>query len=279
MPDTPMADTPQRSTVPPSSPPLSSTKKRKVQPREEHLLAGIENIVKKATVEEYTFVCNALHPETGEHKESLKLVAFMLQKNLFEKFFAMQMKDAQAAQEAPKLPEKVTRYENLTKPLLLMMIQAWESFAAEKKRQLERIPRDTLLKWVLFALNVKGHHELPKGEYRNIGAFLPYTRGRYRALFSRLECLHDKEDIKYDSVLGYFSIDPPHNMIKLNIKPAEGAAPLSFNHDFGGHDDWWIGAPFSVHARMISVKAGETKTLRTKLQASCGVSLPDPIPL
>ena len=243
-------------------------------------MAGIENIVKNATDDEYQFVCQALQPETGEHKESLKLVAFMLQKGLFQKFFAMQMKNAQVAQEAPKLPEKAIRYENLTKPLLVMMIQAWESFAPEKKRQLERIPRDTLLKWVLFALNVKGHHELPKGDYRYLGAFIPYTRGRYRVLFSRLACLRDQEAIKSDSVLGYFSIDLPHNKILLNIKLAEGdQLPWSFNHDFGGHDDWLIVAPFSVHAKMISVKAGETKALRTKLQASCGVSLPDPMPL
>ena len=95
-----------------------------------------------------------------------------------------------------------------------------------------------------------------------------------------MECLRDQEDIKYDSVPGYFLIDLPHNRILLNIKLAEGGPPLlSFNHDFGGHDDWLIVAPFSVHAKMISVKAGETKALRTKLQASCGVSLPDPIPL
>ena len=243
-------------------------------------MAGLENIVKNATEDEYHFVCQVLHPETGEHKESLKLVAFMLQKGLFQKFFAMQTKNAQVAQEAPKLPETAIRYENLTKPLLVMMIQAWESFAPEKKRQLERIPRDTLLKWVLFALNVKGYHELPKGDYRYLNTFIPYTRGRYRNLFSRLACLPDQEAIKPDSVPGYFSIDLPHNKILLNIKLAESdPLPWPFNHDFGGHDDWLIVAPFSVHAKMSSVKAGETKALRTKLQASCGVSLPDPMPL
>ena len=246
-------------------------------------MAGIEKIVKNATDDEYQYVCQTLEPETGEHKHSLKLVAFMLQKGLIEKFFEMQMKNAQVAQEEPKLPEKAIRYENLTKPLLVMMIQAWEleliPGQLEKKRQLERIPRDTLLKWVLFALNVKGHHELPKGDspYRKLAAFIPYTRGRYRVLFSRLACLRDQEVIKSDSVLGYFSMDHPNNKISLNIKLAEGEQqPWSFNHDFGGHDDWLIVAPFSVHAKMISVKAGETKTLRTKLQASCGVSLPDP---
>ena len=111
-------------------------------------MAGLEDLVKNATEAEYQFVCQALQPETGEHKESLKLVAFMLQKGLFQKFFAMQMKNAQVAQEAPKLPEKAIRYENLTKPLLVMMIQALESFSsASAKNQLMRIPRDTLLKW------------------------------------------------------------------------------------------------------------------------------------
>ena len=249
-------------------------------------MAGIEKIVKNATDDEYQYVCQTLEPETGEHKHSLKLVAFMLQKGLIEKFFEMQMKNAQVAQEEPKLPEKAIRYENLTKPLLVMMIQAWElelitdqKRQLEMKRQLQRIPRDTLLKWVLFALNVKGHHELPKGDspYRKLAAFIPYTRGRYRVLFSRLACLRDQEVIKSDSVPGYFSMDHPNNKISLNIKLAEGEQqPWSFNHDFGGHDDWLIVAPFSVHAKMISVKAGETKTLRTKLQASCGVSLPDP---
>ena len=114
-------------------------------------MAGLEDLLKNATEAEYQFVCQALQPETGEHKDSLELVAYMLQKGLFQKFFAMKKKNAQEAQEAPKLPEKMIRYEQLTKSLLVMMVQAWESFAAEKKRQLERIPRESLLNWVLFA--------------------------------------------------------------------------------------------------------------------------------
>ena len=284
VPETLMERTPERA-VPPSSSPLSSTKKRKLQSNEQHLLAGLKNILENASEDEYNFVCRVLKPETGDNKECLSLVAFMLQKGLLQKFLAMEKKNSQEAQEAPKVPEKVIRYKQLPKELLVMMIQAWESFDTKAKRELWRIPRDTLLKWVLFALNVKGYDELPKGEYRKTGSLFDYTRGRYQALFSRLKCLRGQEEIKEDSVPGYFSLDIPNNKIHLNIKldrypptPTSGSisSTLSFNHDFGGHDDWIIVTPFSVHAKMVSVMAGETKTLRTKLQASCGVSLPEP---
>ena len=63
--------------------------------------------------------------------------------------------------------------------------------------------------------------------------------------------------------------------ITLNIAFYENKA-LEFVYNFGTHDDWTIAKPFSVDAALHSKQTGEMKHLRTKLKASCNITLPDP---
>ena len=136
------------------------------------------------------------------------------------------------------------------------------------------IPRDTLYKWVLYALNVKPVHKLPHlEEFRRVENFLLYTKARYNQLFSRLQCLRGDTELTKDSVPGYFSTDIETKKITLNIA-MRGNTPLDFVYPFGTYDDWIIAKPFSVDAVLHSEKAGEMTHLPTKLKTSLNITLP-----
>ena len=198
---------------------------------------------------------------------------------LLDKLDALREAPTEATQPAT-LPKKMIQYKQLTKPLLINMITAWEPTLARPghpgRPPLWHIPRDTLLNWALYALNVKPVHKLPHvEELRREENFLVYTTARYNELFSRLQCLRGDTELTKDSVPGYFSTSMETKKITLNIA-MRGNEILEFVHNFGNHDDWTIAKPFSLDAALHSEQTGEIKHLRTKLKASLNITLPDP---
>ena len=198
---------------------------------------------------------------------------------LLDKLDALCEAPTEATQPAT-LPKKMIQYKQLTKPLLINMITAWEPTLARPghpgRPPLWHIPRDTLLNWALYALNVKPVHKLPHvEELRRIQNFLLYTTARYNELFSRLQCLRGDTELTKDLVPGYFSTDIETKKITLNIA-MRGNTPLDFVYPFGTYDDWIIAKPFSVDAVLHSKKGGEMTHLPTKLKATLNITLPDP---
>ena len=205
---------------------------------------------------------------------------------LLDKLDALCEAPTEATQPAT-LPKKMIQYKQLTKHLLIQMIHSWEPLLVRPgnpgQNSLWDIRRDTLLKWVLYALNVKPVHKLPhKGapscrtiEFRRVENFLLYTKARYMELFSRLQCLRGEANLTQDSVPGYFSADIETKKITFNIA-LQGSKPLDFVYPFGTYDDWIIAKPFSVDAVLHSDKAGEMTHLPTKLKASLNITLPIP---
>ena len=198
---------------------------------------------------------------------------------LLDKLDALCEAPTEATQPAT-LPKKMIQYKQLTKPLLINMITAWEPTLARPghpgRPPLWHIPRDTLLNWALYALNVKPVHKLPHvEELRRVQNFLLYTTARYKQLFSRLQCLRADTERTKDSVPGYLSTLMETKKITLNIAFYENK-PFEFVYNFGTHDDWTIAKPFSVDAALHSKQAGEMMHLCTKLKASLNITLPDP---
>ena len=160
----------------------------------------------------------------------------MLRKGTLDKLDALREVPNEASQPAT-LPEEMIQYKQLTNPLLIKMITAWEPLLARPgnpgRPPLCDIPRDTLFKWALYALNVKPVHQLPHlEELRREKNFLVYTTARYNELFSRLQCLRRETELTKDSVPGYFSTDTEAKLITLNI-PMQGNKTLDFVYNFG----------------------------------------------
>ena len=207
----------------------------------------------------------------------------MIRNGTLDKLGALREVSNDASQPAT-LPEEMIQYKQLTKPLLIKMIMAWEPLLPRPgaspenpgRNPLWDIPRDTLFKWALYALNVKPVHQLPHlEELRREKNFLVYTTARYNELFSRLQCLRRETELTKDSVPGYFSTDIETKKITFNIA-LQGSKPLDFVYPFGTYDDWIIAKPFSVDASVQSDKAGEMTHLATKLKASLNITLPIP---
>ena len=144
---------------------------------------------------DYEFVCAYLDPKTGPQGKHVKKVAEMIRNGTLDKLDALREVPNDASQPAT-LPEEMIQYKQLTKPLLIQMIQSWESLEMVR---LWEIPRDTLFKWALYALNVKPVHKLPHlEELRRVQNFLLYTTARYKQLFSRLQCLRGDTELSKD---------------------------------------------------------------------------------
>ena len=233
--------------------------------------------------QDYEFVCAQLDPKSGDQGKHVKKVAEMIRNGTLDKLDALREVPNDASQPAT-LPEEMIQYKQLTKPLLIKMIMAWEPLLPRPgaspenpgRNPLWDIPRDTLFKWALYALNVKPMHQLPHiKELRRVENFLVYTTARYNELFSRLQCLRADTERTKDSVPGYLSTLMETKKITLNIAFYENK-PLEFVYNFGTHDDWTIAKPFSVDAALHSKQAGEMMHLCTKLKASLNITLPDP---
>ena len=252
--------------------PLTGAKRKRQEKEEKKTFKELQTLFDDPDRKDYEFVCAHLDPKTGPQGKHVKKVAEMIRNGTLDKLGALREVSNDASQPAT-LPEEMIQYKQLTKPLLIQMIQSWESL---EMVGLWDIPRDTLYKWVLYALNVKPVHKLPHlEEFRRVENFLLYTKARYNQLFSRLQCLRGDTELTKDSVPGYFSTDIETKKITLNIA-MRGNTPLDFVYPFGTYDDWIIAKPFSVDAVLHSDKAGEMTQLSTKLKASLNITLPVP---
>ena len=259
--------------------PLSGAKRKRQLMKENKTLRRLGNLFDDPDRQDYLFVCAQLDPKRGDQGKHVKKVAEMIRKGTLDKLDALREVPNDASQPAT-LPEEMIQYKQLTKPLLIKMITAWEPLLVRPgnpgQNSLWDIRRDTLFKWALYALNVKPVHKLPHlEEFRRVENFLLYTKARYNELFSRLQCLRGDTKLTKDSVPGYFSTDIETKKITLNIA-MQGNKPLDFVYPFGTYDDWIIAKPFSVDAVLHSEKAGEMTHLPTKLKASLNITLPIP---
>ena len=262
--------------------PLTGAKRKRQEKEEKKTFKELQTLFDDPDRKDYEFVCAHLDPKTGPQGKHVKKVAEMIRNGTLDKLDALREVPNDASQPAT-LPEEMIQYKQLTKPLLIKMITAWEPLLARPghpgRPPLCDIPRDTLFKWALYALNVKPVHKLPHlEEFRRVENFLLYTKARYNQLFSRLQCLRGDTELTKDSVPGYFSTDIETKKITLNIA-MRGNTPLDFVYPFGTYDDWIIAKPFSVDAVLHSDKAGEMTHLSTKLKASLNITLPIPTDL
>ena len=259
--------------------PLTGAKRKRQEKEEKKTLKELQTLFDDPDRKDYEYVCANLDPKTGPQGKHVKKIAEMIRNGTLDKLDALRKVPNDASQPAT-LPEEMHQYKQLTKPLLIKMITAWEPLLVRPgnpgQNSLWDIPRDTLFKWALYALNVKPVHMLPHlGELRREENFLLYTKARYNELFSRLQCLRGDTKLTKDSVPGYFSTDIETKKITLNIA-MQGNKPLDFVYPFGTYDDWIIAKPFSVDAVLHSDKAGEMTQLSTKLKASLNITLPIP---
>ena len=256
----------------PAATPPSGTKKRKatIQKEERNLLDSLETLLVDDFMEQdYAYLMESLHPQRGESKQHVRKIASMLKKGTFDRLDARNVEST----ENEKLPDEMIKYRQLTKPLLIKMVVAWEPNLDNK---LDNVPRHALLKWVTFALNVKEGHDLPHTEeHRIIVNFLLYTTARYQVLFSRLQVLRTLNEVSADSLKGYFALDVENAKIKFLIN-MPGRMNVTFDYDFADEDDWTLEKPFTLDCYVHSVHAGETKYLRAKLKAACNIELPNP---
>ena len=267
----------------PMVPPLTGVKRKRQEKEEKNTFKELQTLFDDPDRKDYEFVCTQLEPKSGPQGKHVKKVAEMIRKGYLDKLDALREVANDESQPAT-LPEEMIQYKQLTKPLLIKMIMAWEPLLPRPgaspenpgRNPLWDIPRDTLFKWALYALNVKPVHQLPHlEELRREKNFLVYTTARYNELFSRLQCLRGDTELTKDSVPGYFSTDIEAQKITLN-NPSQGNKPLDFVYNFRTYDDWIIANPFSVDAVLQSKKAGEMTHLRTKLKATLNITLPDP---
>ena len=211
--------------------PLTGAKRKRQEKEEKKTLKELQTLFDDPDRKDYQLVCAYLDPKTGPQGKHVKQVAEMIRNGTLDKLGALCEVSNDASQPAT-LPEEMIQYKQLTKHLLIQMIHSWEPLLVRPgnpgQNSLWDIRRDTLLKWVLYALNVKPVHKLPRlEELRRVENFLLYTTARYNELFSRLQCLRGDTELTKDSVPGYFSTDIETKKITLNTA-MHGNKPFDF---------------------------------------------------